>query len=211
MKNNYIVYIHTCPNGKVYIVITSQKPTKRWGNGKGYIRNEHFYNAILKYGWSNIKHDILYENVSKEFACKKEQELISKYKSNNRKYGYNNSIGGEFGSLGIKYSEQKKIEISIRHKGEGNPFYNKHHTEEAKKRIKSKLIGRKHTDTEIINMIKASPKKKRVYQYTTDNKLVNSYESKRQAIRETGIDMGKVLINKKKTAGGYRWSYDKVA
>ena len=211
MKNNYSVYIHTCPNKKAYIGITSQKPTKRWDNGKGYAKNKHFFKAILKYGWDNIKHEILYENVTKEFACKKEQELIAKYNSNNRVYGYNNSTGGEFGSLGVKYTEQRKKKMSIKYTGKGNPFYNKHHTEEVKEKIRSKISGRKHTNNEIINMIKASPRKKRVYQYTTDGVLINSYVSKRQAIRETGIDMGKVLINKKKTAGGYKWSYDKVA
>lgn len=35
----YIVYMHICPNNKKYIGITSQKPEKRWGNGKNYIGN----------------------------------------------------------------------------------------------------------------------------------------------------------------------------
>ena len=58
--DNYTVYKHTSPNGKVYIGITC-KPTKaRWKNGKGYKNNDYFYNAILKYGWENFSHEEKY-------------------------------------------------------------------------------------------------------------------------------------------------------
>ena len=57
MQNNFCVYKHTCPNGKVYIGITSKKPEYRWGkNGIGYKKQPHFCRAIPKYGWGNIKH-----------------------------------------------------------------------------------------------------------------------------------------------------------
>ena len=36
MENTYCVYIHTAPNGKMYIGQTSQKPEARWNNGRGY-------------------------------------------------------------------------------------------------------------------------------------------------------------------------------
>ena len=43
MQNNFCVYKHTCPNGKVYIGITCQNPIKRWKGGSGYKNNKHFY------------------------------------------------------------------------------------------------------------------------------------------------------------------------
>lgn len=95
MSKAYCVYKHTCPNGKVYIGITRQNPIKRWKGGSGYKENKHFYSAILKYGWVNIKHEILYDELNEEQACVKEVELISKYNSNDREFGYNNSTGGE--------------------------------------------------------------------------------------------------------------------
>ena len=64
----FCVYKHTCPNGKVYIGITCQKPEQRWRHGKGYKRNALFFRAINKYEWENIKHEILYENLTKEQA-----------------------------------------------------------------------------------------------------------------------------------------------
>ena len=69
-----MVYKHTFPNGKVYIGITSKKkPNQRWESGIGYSKNQIvMYNAIQKYGWDNIKHEILFENLSKDDACKKE-------------------------------------------------------------------------------------------------------------------------------------------
>lgn len=93
-EKKYIVYKHTCPNKKVYIGVTCRNPSYRWNNGKGYI-GQMFYNAILKYGWDNIKHEILFDSLTKEEAEAKEVELIAAYKSNQREHGYNISSGGE--------------------------------------------------------------------------------------------------------------------
>ena len=73
MNKKYTVYKHTNKlNNKVYIGITSRKVEVRWGvDGCGYISSPHFMSAIIKYGWDNFEHDILFENLTKE-------ELISK-------------------------------------------------------------------------------------------------------------------------------------
>ena len=93
---NYKVYMHKNKiNNKVYIGITKQDLKRRWQNGKGYIDNTYFTNAIDKYGWSNFEHLLLYDNLTKEQAQELEIKLISDYKSNNRDYGYNQSKGGE--------------------------------------------------------------------------------------------------------------------
>lgn len=92
--NDYKVYMHIFPNNKVYIGITKQKPKYRWRDGKKYYANKYMENAIKKYGWGNIEHKILYDNLSKEQAEQKEIELIKEYKANNRDYGYNILEGG---------------------------------------------------------------------------------------------------------------------
>lgn len=136
----FCVYKHTCPNGKVYIGITCYKPNERWRNGKGYKGNNYFYKAINKYGWDNIAHEILFENLSKDEAEKKEIELIHQYNSSNRDYGYNIL---EFGnnSLGYHHTKESREKMSKNHGryyGKDNSFYGKHHTEETKQYLKEK-------------------------------------------------------------------------
>jgi len=134
----YTVYMHVCPNNKKYIGITKQLPEKRWKGGVGYRTQEHFKRAIKKYGWKNIKHKILFTNLTKEEACNKEIELIKKYKSNNYKYGYNVSSGGD-GANGIIISEKQKQILRKALKGNKNAKGYKHTKEECKKMSLAKL------------------------------------------------------------------------
>ena len=114
----YYVYIHTCKdNGKKYVgVTTKRKPEYRWLEGRGYQYNDHFYKAILKHGWNNFQHEVL-EVESEEEMYRKEVELISFYHSNDPKFGYNNSAGGEKSALGCKCSEETRRKISKANKG----------------------------------------------------------------------------------------------
>lgn len=108
--NNYKVYIHIFPNQKVYIGVTKQKPEYRWRNGKKYNNNEYMNNAIQKYGWENIEHKILYDNLSKEQAENKEKELILKYKSNIREFGYNILEGGNISNGMTEKGKQQMVD-----------------------------------------------------------------------------------------------------
>ena len=92
--NCFTVYKHTVPNGKCYIGITGQNPLKRWQKGYGY-KGQVFFYAIQKYGWENIAHEIIKENLTEEEAQQLEIELIAKYKSNQADFGYNISSGGK--------------------------------------------------------------------------------------------------------------------
>lgn len=113
----YIVYMHIFPNNKKYIGITSKTPNGRWEGGSGYdsIKQPVMYNAIQKYGWDNIQHIILFENLSYKEACQKEVELIKLYKTNCRKYGndygYNMTDGGD-GTTGHVVSDETKQKMS---------------------------------------------------------------------------------------------------
>lgn len=116
--NKYIVYKHTTPSGKVYIGITRTTLERRCGsNGRNYSKNILFYRAIQKYGWQNIKHEILFDGLTKEQATTKEVELIAEYQSNNSLYGYNISVGGESGNAGIIASEETRKKMSLAHIG----------------------------------------------------------------------------------------------
>lgn len=101
MEKNWTVYKHIFPNGKVYIGITSKQPEKRWNNGYGYLSKKDgkyiqppMAHAIIQYGWLNVTHEIIASGLSKKEAGEMEHTLVSKYKSNDEKFGYNMTDGG---------------------------------------------------------------------------------------------------------------------
>ena len=143
----YTVYKHTAPNNKVYIGITLCDIKDRWKNGYGYKRNDHFFRAIKLYGWDNIKHEILFEGLTKEEDEKKEIEYIAKYKSSDKRFGYNSTNGGE--CIG-KHTEEtiKKIKQAIKGKRHSQ-------TELTKEKIRKSHLGYKHSKEAIEKMRKA--------------------------------------------------------
>lgn len=214
---SYTVYKHTAPNGKVYIGITSKKLNVRWRDGKGYKQNKHFYNAVLKYGWGNMTHEVLFTELTKEAAEQKEIELIAQYKSNLREYGYNNSIGGECASLGSRHKlNLTPIERMRRGmKGEKNPFFGKTHTKEVrellsklKKGKPSQNKGKQCPDDVKKKIMLSNPDRKKVICIET-RKIYNSIH---EAARENNLDRKNLScccrkIKYYKTVGGYHWEF----
>lgn len=135
--NSFSVYKHTTPNGKVYIGITSLPPKKRWKNGRGYDLCTAFSRAIVKYGWANIEHEVLFHGLSKEEACAKEIELIEKYDSANPEHGYNLTHGGEH----YEPNEEWRAKLS-----ESNKRYYENHPE-ARERISERQKGKRQSET----------------------------------------------------------------
>lgn len=122
IMKRYIIYMHIFPNGKKYIGMTSKKPNQRWEGGTGYTKEHQpvMYNAIQKYGWENVKHEILYRDLTYEEALDKEMELIAYYKTNCKKYGddfgYNMTDGGD-GNKGHTVSKEHRQKLSKLFKG----------------------------------------------------------------------------------------------
>lgn len=162
---SYIVYKHTSPVGKIYIGITKMNPIRRWANGLGYKNCSHFFNAILKYGWDSIRHEILYTGLTQEEAEYKEKELIIKYNSNNPDFGYNIQLGGYRNNNGIKRTPEQ-----IQHYIEGAKKRPKRHhlSEEHKRNISKSLVGNKRAANLTCN-------RKAVLQYSLDGRLLATY------------------------------------
>lgn len=229
MKNNFTVYKHTTPSGKVYIGITGQNPVRRWRpDGSGYKENYHFWNAICLYGWDNIKHEIISSGLSKDEACSMEIDLIKKYDATNPKKGYNATEGGEHPPFTeetrLKMSESQRARSMSgernpnfgNHKlrGENNPNYGKRHSEEMRRRIsinrKGKGTGPKSEETK--------RKMRENHAGGSDSKKVlcvetgEIFESINTAAKEKGVPKGRVsgCCNGKphyNTAGGCHWRF----
>lgn len=163
INRTYTVYKHTAPSGKVYIGITSQKPKERWQGGKNY-KNKYFQSAIKKYGWENIKHEILYSGLTKEEAEQKERELIAFYKSTDRQFGYNILSGGNVSNGGWIPDEEYRKRVSERRKGH-----------------KMSAVEREH------NQANWESRRKPVKQYDINGNYIATYESVTKAEKATGI------------------------
>lgn len=88
------VYQHTFPNGRIYIGI-SNNPEARWDGGMGYSdANARMFRDIVKYGWDNIKHEILLTGLTEQDARREEQRLIEK-NSEDPKHTYNIVYGNK--------------------------------------------------------------------------------------------------------------------
>jgi group I intron endonuclease len=153
MNNNFVLYMHITPNNKKYFGITGLEVNKRWQNGRGY-RKQVFWRAIQKYGWENIGHYILADNLTKEEACFFEQVMIALYDTTNSNNGYNSTTGGEHfkhseeskqkmskSLKGRKLTEETRQKLSEIRKGENHPMYGKHPTEEARQKMSESHKG----------------------------------------------------------------------
>lgn len=209
--NKWKVYKHTCPNEKVYIGITSHNPLARWRNGLGYKGNKYFWHAIQKYGWDNISHEVLFDNLSKDDACEKEIQLIAHFKSNDPLYGYNRAIGGEVNCGYIQSEETKrKISSTVSNTMKGNVFFTDEHRKKLSQAAKQKVGP--------LNSVFGKPKSKQwlekncrpVQQFDKNGNLIAEFDGVRAAYRETGISPAHCLNGNCKTAGGFIWKYKEV-
>lgn len=148
-EKRYCVYMHRFPNRKVYIGQTCKKPENRWGkNGKGYLlknqdgsyKQSLIANAINKYGWKDVEHIILFDNLDENDVDRIEQICILLFRANDRKYGYNIENGG---TKQKELSEETKKKISESKIGEKNPMYGVHLTGE-KNGMYGKKLSKEH-------------------------------------------------------------------
>lgn len=178
----YCVYVHTFPNGKRYVGITSQRPEKRWKNGHAYQNQRYVWNAINKYGWHNIKHDVLYEGLTKFEACAIEQALIAEWKTATKEFGYNLSTGGECSATGHKVSAETRKRMSESHKGK-NTWAKGRKNPSVSERCSKAVVC---VETNVV------------------------YRNGREASEMTGINRGNInqcCLGNRKTARGYHWRY----
>lgn len=229
----YVIYEHVSPSGKVYIGQTCQQLNRRWRNGNGYVKNTYFYRAIKKYGWDNFQHNVICRCDTLEEANEIEAELIQKYKSNNPRYGYNISGGGD-GAERVAESTRQLMSQMMKGKfaGKDNPNYGRKHTPEERKRmsdfqreyfkthkgnrfgaVRSEESKQKQSKSRK-NSAKAQEAIKRLNQSKAKKVLCVEtgvvYDSTHDAARKTGFAQGDIAATcrgKYSQSYGYHWEY----
>lgn len=172
------VYIHTSPSNKKYVGITSQNPPeKRWKNGYAYKNNEHFTSAIYLYGWDNIKHEIIASELTRTEAEKMEVELITKYNTTNKEYGYNKTTGGESGKQLSDETIMKMRKPHISMRGENHPNYGKPLSDETKEKLRQSHIN---ISDETRKKMSESAKRRCNQEWSEKMKLSKTQESLRK-------------------------------
>ena len=207
----YSVYKHTFPNGKVYIGITSRDVKVRWGNGNNYKNCIAMDRAIKKYGWGNVKHDVLRTVDTKEEAERLEKLFIYKFGSNDERFGYNILAGGDArGDLPEKSKQRigeknKKIWLE-------NPEKKQQAAMRMKKRMEDPRYRQKVIDA-LKNSNAGERKKKRVRQMDLDGNLIKIWNGLAD-IERAGIATRQAIslccLGKMKTAKGFQWCFEKV-
>ncbi len=189
-------------NKKVYIGKTINVLKLRWNSHKYYAKNKkrkyHLYNAINKYGIKNFNIVVIDKAETIIELNQKEKYWILHYKAYNKLFGYNNTMGGDGGSLtndSLKRmieTKNKTIQKKIKETGK---FY--FHTKAWKRLMSYKMKNRvlsKETKNKISETLKKGYKEGKL-------KNVGSPPS-RKGVKHTVDSKNKISIAKK----GLKWS-----
>lgn len=210
----YKVYLFTFPNGKHYCGYTSQEPEKRWSNGNGYKHCPLVWRAIEKYGWNNVKKQIIASYAHKDYALSKEKQVIAEMQLTNPNYGYNIDQGGR--PTGAKMTPEIKEKLSIIRKHIwAQPGYKQFMDErrEAILHAKRKPLSPEHKEKISQSKKGTIPvNRKKIAQLNKDTEaILNTYESATAAVlalgkQETAIsNVLAAAKGKRPTAYGYKW------
>lgn len=202
-------------NNKVYYGITKCTIKKRWNEhkSKALIGKSHLSLAMKKYGVLSFEIEIVKEVFDENEMYDLEISLIKKYKSNNPKFGYNNSSGGEVSSKGRKLTLTQREQISKYQKGRKR----KPHSEEAKNNMSLAAKGRDMTKA-----IKKSVEKRKgkmshnvcsVSKYNLDGTFIKRYDSLTLAAKSVNGVVCAFMALKRgrlKTYKNYIWKFEQM-
>lgn len=229
----YTVYCHeNKSNGKLYFGITKTSTRRRWSKGKGYKTQHVFGRAIEKYGWDGFEHIILYTGLSEAEAKQMEIDLIREFRTQDHRYGYNITAGGDDTPI-VRGGDSPVSRPILLFDLDGNPCGEFCTGAEAARELgvtQSTIVGSiKRNGTiaghfcmykdECDNPSHQPPRKrldmsarfKPVSQYDLDGGYIQSFPSVKDAAERTGIrknDISSVLSGRQHAAHGFQFRYD---
>ena len=218
MENNWYVYKHIRldKNEPFYIGIGNKKNYARAYQNNPVRRNEIWNNIFNK---TKILIEIVYSNLDKGEASKREQELIKLYGRKNLNTGTlcNLTDGGDV-IWNCKRSEETKEKLRLGKLGEKNPQFGKKQSTEMVLKRSVSLTGQKRSD-EVkmkmsINTIKSGQAKKTLLIDYVTKKELGVFHSVSEACRSVGLspikNSGKasmVANGKRRQTKGYVFKY----
>lgn len=166
------------------------------------------YNAIKKYGWENVHHEVLAKDLSLSEANLVEQEMVAKFDS--VKNGYNISSGGG-GTYGIPCSEETKAKIGQANRGKpgGDGSQLVRYMKEHGPWNKGKPLAGEHYRKVAEERKRRCNKRIACYDPVT-HELLKIYDSCTNAAVAVGVSkvsISKCALGHSKTSAGYEWRY----
>lgn len=152
-----IYKIENIINHKVYIG-QSVNIEGRWNTHKKSLRNnkhtnQYLQNSYNKYGYESFEYSVL-EECEENDLTKREQYWIDYYGGIESSKTYNYKEASSKGHLNKDARVRISKNLKGRFKGENNPYYGKHHSEEIRNKIKEKRAKQIITDEHKQNISK---------------------------------------------------------
>lgn len=212
----YKVYLLTFPNGKHYCGFTGRELKKRFNSGHGYEKCPLVWKAIQKYGWDNVKKEVIFDSENKNSALNKERQIIKEMQLQNPDFGYNIDQGGAPTGAASYLTESGRKALSEKAKVRwANPEYRKNITEKAKLHPPTrKCIEKGVAASSLARKGKPAHNCRPVYQLAIDTEeIITTFPSLTIAsISVIGSPDGctnilKVCKKKRNSAYGYKWRF----
>lgn len=215
-ENNWYVYKHIRldSNEPFYIGIGNKNNFARAYEFRQDKRNPIWWKIFSK---TSILVEIVFENLTKDIASEKEQELIKKYGRIDLNEGTlcNLTDGGD-GIWNCKRSEETKKILRLQKIGNKNPMYGKKQSEETILKRSKSLLGKKRNEEtkkrQSLSSVKSGQAKSvNVYKFDT-GEYVGTYYAISEACRILGFHKlnGKavqVAKGKRSHTQGYVFKY----
>lgn len=188
IKNCGVYCYQNMINEKRYIgQSVNLKQRKRCFGKKFRYSGSYFQNAVNKYGAENFQYSVLVYCEPEELNHY-EQFYIEKYKTNDRRYGYNRTTGGDSQffrdeewkeSIRATWTEERRKKKSEMYKGNKNPNYGKRWKSKQKKH--AQIVCKKRSNRKFfqINGFDISELGDKVSEYVAFNKEATKSDVKK--------------------------------
>lgn len=222
-EGKYVVYLITFPNNKKYCGYSSNLK-RRWRNKNEYRTQVAVYRAIEKYGWDNLKKEVLYVFDNAEEALKQEAICIEEMDLLNPDKGYNLVPGGNVPPHGAQFLTEhglqkmrengKRLAKEVWDNPEKAAYAIKRMREETHK--KRMLLSKEELKEKYgkHNIGRTPPNAKPILQIDlTTDEIINEYPSAVQAALALNLDstassnIRRTANGKGKQAYGYKWRW----